>query len=151
MSSIHLQDMSSRPVFKTCLQDVFSVTIFRLPRRLQDFFKTSWRRLQNVLKRSRKRSSRRLGWRKLVTLKTRCRRLQDQQMFAGFVSITVTFILDIVAIPKITTSYCLIIFIFFFKKGLNISNYFVINCFIFFVHSKRFSFLFSCTVICFFS
>ena len=46
MSSRRLQDMSSR-----CLQDVLSVTIFRLSRRLQivfkaslqDVFKTSWK------------------------------------------------------------------------------------------------------------
>ena len=41
LSPIRLQDMSSRR-----LQDVFSVTIFRLPRRLQDVFA---RRLQGVL------------------------------------------------------------------------------------------------------
>ena len=37
-------------VFKTSwrrLQHVFRVTIFRLPRRVQDFFKTSWRSLAN--------------------------------------------------------------------------------------------------------
>ena len=49
MSSRHLQDMSSRR-----FQDVFIVTIFRLPRRLQnvfqDVFKMSSRRLQDVLK-----------------------------------------------------------------------------------------------------
>ena len=48
MPSRRLQDMSSRR-----LQDVFSVTIFRLPRRLQDVFKTfcemSSRRFQDVL------------------------------------------------------------------------------------------------------
>ena len=61
MSSRHLQDMSSRRLQDMCsrrLQDVFSVTIFRLPRRLarclQDFFKTS----------------RRLGRRKIVMMKT---------------------------------------------------------------------------------
>ena len=42
-----------------CLQDVFSVTIFRLPRRLQDLFKTSCEM-----------SSKRLGKQKVVTLKT---------------------------------------------------------------------------------
>ena len=53
--------MSSRHVFKTCLQDVFSVTTFRFPRLLQDVLqdvfktssrhlcKTSSRRLQDVL------------------------------------------------------------------------------------------------------
>ena len=64
-----LQDMSSRH-----LQDVFSVTIFRLPRRLQDVlqevFKTSSKRLCKT-------SSRRLGRRKIVTLKTCWRRFQD--------------------------------------------------------------------------
>ena len=46
----------------TCLHDVFSVTIFRL----QDVFKTSWRRFRR---------------RKIVSLKMRWRRLQDQQIF----------------------------------------------------------------------
>ena len=73
MSSRRLQGMSSRR-----LEDVFSVTIFRLPRRLEDVFKTSSRclarGLENVFKTSsrrvRKTSSRRLGTRKIVTLKT---------------------------------------------------------------------------------
>ena len=56
ISSRHLQDMSLK--------------------RLQDVFKTS---LQEVFKTS----SRRLGRRKIVTLKTCWRPLQDQQMFAG--------------------------------------------------------------------
>ena len=38
MFSRYLQDMSS-----TRLQHVFSVTIFRLPRRVEDVFKTSWK------------------------------------------------------------------------------------------------------------
>ena len=42
-----LQDMSWRS-----LQHVFSVTILRLPRRLEDVFKTSARRLQDVFKTS---------------------------------------------------------------------------------------------------
>ena len=50
MSSRRLQDMSSRR-----LEDVFSVTIFRLPRRLEDglqeVLKTSSRRLQGVFAR----------------------------------------------------------------------------------------------------
>ena len=49
MSLRRLQDMSSRR-----LEDVFSVTIFRLPRRLQDVLrevlKTSSRRLQGEVK-----------------------------------------------------------------------------------------------------
>ena len=62
-SSRHLQDMSSRR-----LQDVFSVTVFRLPRHLarclQDVFKTYLQDAEDVLKKS-------------------SRRLQDQLMFAG--------------------------------------------------------------------
>ena len=57
---IELQDMSSRhlqDMSSRRLQEVFSVTIFCLPRRLEG--------------------------RKIVTLKTCWRRLQDQQMFAG--------------------------------------------------------------------
>ena len=66
-----LQDMSSRR-----LEDVFSVTIFRLPRRLQDVFKTY---LQDVFKTS---------WKTKNCyaedmLKTSSRRLENQQMFAG--------------------------------------------------------------------
>ena len=83
---------SSRHVFKTSsrrLQDVFSLIIFCLPRRLQDVFKTS---LQDVFKTS----SKRLGRRKIVTLKTSSRhvlktssrRLENQQMFAGILKQT---------------------------------------------------------------
>ena len=88
MSSRRLQHMSWRHVFEACLQDmssrhlqgmssrrlkeVFSVIIFRLPKRLQDL-------LQDVFKMS----SKSLGKRKIVTLKTCWRHLQDQQMLAG--------------------------------------------------------------------
>ena len=60
-----------------CPEDVFNITIFRLPRRLQDVFKTF---------------PRCLGRRKIVTLmktssrhalKASSRRLEDQQMFVG--------------------------------------------------------------------
>ena len=61
MSSKHLEDKSSRR-----LQDGFSVTFFRLLRRLQHV-------LQDVFKTS----SRRLGRRKIVTLKMCWRRLRD--------------------------------------------------------------------------
>ena len=61
MSSKNHQDMSSRR-----LHDVFSVTIFRLPRRLEDLFKTFCEM-----------SSRRLVRRKIVMLKTYWRHLQD--------------------------------------------------------------------------
>ena len=57
MSSRRLQDMSSRR-----LEGVFSITIFCLPIRLENVFKTS---------------SRRHGSRKIVTMKTCWRRLQD--------------------------------------------------------------------------
>ena len=67
------------------LQKVFSVTILRLPRRLEDVLKTSWRRLartfwrglKDVFKTSCKTSSRPLGRRKIVTLKTSWRRFED--------------------------------------------------------------------------
>ena len=49
-------------------------------RHLQDVFKTS---SKTSLRRLCKTSSRRLGRRKIFTLKTFWRRLQDQQMFAG--------------------------------------------------------------------
>ena len=58
---VDLQD-----VLKMSSEHVFSVTILRLPRRLEDVFKTS-----------RKTSSRRFGRRKIVTLKTSSRRLED--------------------------------------------------------------------------
>ena len=49
MSPRRLQD-----VFKTCLQDAFSVTIFRLPRRLEDVLEDvkllRWRRVEDVFK-----------------------------------------------------------------------------------------------------
>ena len=61
MSSRRLQEMSSRR-----LQYVFSVTYFRLPRCFQDVFKTSCEM-----------SSRRLGRRIIISLKTYWRRLQD--------------------------------------------------------------------------
>ena len=62
-----LQDMSWRR-----LQHAFSVTIFRLPRRLKTsckyFLKTSWRHLERRLEDVFKTSSRHLGRRKIVTL-----------------------------------------------------------------------------------
>ena len=58
-------------------QDVFSVTIFRLPGRLEDVLKMSSRRLARGLENLFKTSSRRLGRRKIVMLKKCSRRLQD--------------------------------------------------------------------------
>ena len=77
MSSRRLQDMSSRllqhmsarrlqDMFSGCLQDVFSATIFCLPRLIQDVLLDVFRT-----------SSRCLGRRKIVVLKTSWRRLQD--------------------------------------------------------------------------
>ena len=83
------------------LQQVFSVTFFRLPRRLEDVLKTSWRRLantswrhlprrlqdvfktnlQDVFKKSWKTKNCYAG----DALKTSSRRLEDQQMFAGYI------------------------------------------------------------------
>ena len=72
-----------KDVFKTCLT-IFSVTIFRLPRRLEDVLKTSWKCFedisQNVLKTSWRRLGRRnlLRWRHLQdVLKTSWRHLED--------------------------------------------------------------------------
>ena len=58
-------------------QHVFSVTIFRLPRRLQDVLKIFWRRLEDILQHILKTSSRRLGRQNIVMLKTSWRFLQD--------------------------------------------------------------------------
>ena len=85
-SSRRLQEMSSKH-----LEDVSSVTIFCLPRLLEDILKTSSRLLQDVFNTSLqdvsrhlcKTSSRRLERRKIVTLETFWIRLQDQEMFAG--------------------------------------------------------------------
>ena len=62
LSPRRLQDMSSRrlqDMFLRRLEHVFGVTIFRLPRHLQ-----------GILRAVNKKSSRRLGRRKTVTLKT---------------------------------------------------------------------------------
>ena len=73
------------------LQDVFKTSSRRLPRRLQNVFKTSSRRVcKTSCNYVFKTSSRRLGRQKNVTLKTSSRRLQDvfstsspRRMFAG--------------------------------------------------------------------
>ena len=75
-------------IFKTCLLDVFKTCLLDVFKTcLPDVFKTSsalqFFVFQDVFKTSCKRSSRRLGRCKFVTLKTCWRRLQDQQMFAG--------------------------------------------------------------------
>ena len=91
MSSRCLQDMPSRrrqDMSSRRLQDVFNVTIFRLPRRLQDV-------LREVLKTS----SRRLGRRKIVTLKTCWRHLQDQQMFARVILLFEIFSPSVFLLP----------------------------------------------------
>ena len=69
MSSRHLEDMSSRrlqDISSRRLEDVFSVTIFRLPRRLEDVLQVVFKTILI-----------RLGRRKIVTLKTGWRRLQN--------------------------------------------------------------------------
>ena len=96
-SSRRLQDMSWRR-----LQHVFSVTVFRLPRRLEDFLKTSWRylarRLEDVLEDKKLLRWRRLqdvlktSWRHVLktcwrhVLKMPWRRLGDKQIvYWGYV------------------------------------------------------------------
>ena len=64
-----LQDVFPQEMSWSCLQHVFSVTIARLPRRLEDILKTSC-----------KTCWRRLGRRKIVTLKTSSRRLEDMSL-----------------------------------------------------------------------
>ena len=72
-SSKCFQDLSWRR-----LQHVFSVTILRLRRRLKDVLQRRLEDvLEDVLKTSCKTSWRRLGRRKIVTLKTSWRRLKD--------------------------------------------------------------------------
>ena len=78
-----LQDVlkiSSRYVLKTCLEDFFSVTIFRLPRRLvrrfQEVFKTC-SKIKNCYAEDMLKTS------PSHVLKTFSRHLEDQQMFAG--------------------------------------------------------------------
>ena len=57
----------------------------------------------------------------------------------SFVSMTITFIFNIILAPKIAYSYCFVMNFFFFmlKMVINISNYSVFDCFIFF-SLKRF-------------
>ena len=90
-SSRRIHDMSSRRIQNMSwrsLEDVFTITIFRLPRRLQDVLhdvfktasrclcKTSSRRLQDVLE-----DKKLLRWRRVEDVFKTC--LEDQQMFAG--------------------------------------------------------------------
>ena len=91
-SSRYVFKTSSRHVFKTSSRHVFKTSSRRLQRNNFSSSKTSSRRLARGLENVFKTSSRRLGRRKIVTLKT-CwsrlqdmswRRLQDQQMFAGW-------------------------------------------------------------------
>ena len=77
---------SSTHVLKTCLKDMSSRHVFktsskRLQRNNFSSSKTSLRRLQDVLE-----DVKLLRWRRVEdVLKTSSRRLQDQQMFAGYV------------------------------------------------------------------
>ena len=54
-----------------------------------------------------------------------------------FISIIVTFIFNIITVPKLTYSFWFVIIIFLFKNGSNISNYYVFNCLIFFSFSLK--------------
>ena len=77
-SSRHVFKTSSRHVFKTSSRHVFKTSsrhVFKTSSR--HVFKTSWRRLQRNNFSSSKMSSRRLGRRKIVALKTCWRHLQD--------------------------------------------------------------------------
>ena len=77
MSSRRLQDISSRRLQEMSwrrLQDILGVTIFRLPRHLEDVFKTFCEMPSRHLCKT---SSRRLGRREVITLTTCWRRPQD--------------------------------------------------------------------------
>ena len=101
MSSIRLQDMSSRR-----LQDVFSKTIFRLPIRLEDVFKTpsrricktSSRRLQDVLE-----DEKLLRWRNVEDVFKTC--LQD--VFKTYQCLLGLLLYSIKLYIGIITSICL--------------------------------------------
>ena len=67
------------------------------------------------------------------------------------ISITVTFMFNIVVNPKITYSYWfIIIFFFMLKKVPNISNYSIVSCFILFFQSEKIFYIFNCGVMYFF-
>ena len=104
-------------VFRRRLQDVLVKTnIFVLAIRLQDVFKTpsrrlAKRRLQDVLREVLKMSSRRLGRRKIVTLKMCWRRFQDMSWrptnvcwveTEGKINLLVTFIQSVVTQSKLS-------------------------------------------------
>ena len=68
-----------------------------------------------------------------------------------FISISVTFLFNIICAPKITYSYWLmIIFFFLLKKFPNLPNYSVFDCCIFLFQSEKISFIFNYFVIYFF-
>ena len=71
----HVFKKSSRYIFKS-LEDLFSVTIFRLPRRLEDVLKKSWKTKNCYTEDVLKTTSRHV-------FRTSSRCLEDQQMFAG--------------------------------------------------------------------
>ena len=56
---------------------------------------------------------------------------------------TITFIFDLIDVPKITCSNWFIKMLFVFKKGFNISNCSIFNCFIFLFQFKSISFTFN--------
>ena len=76
-SSRYVFKMFSRHVFKTSSRHVFKTSWRHLQRNNFSSYKTSSRRLQEVLREVLKTSSRRLGRRRIVTLKPCWRRLQD--------------------------------------------------------------------------
>ena len=70
-----------------------------------------------------------------------------------FIFITVTFVFNIIIVPKIIYSYCFIIAFFFFfilKKVLNASKYYIFNSFNFFCYSNKISYVFNGSMILFF-
>ena len=66
------------------------------------------------------------------------------------ISITVTFMFNIVVNPKIAYSYWFMIIFFMLKKVPNISDYSIFSCFILFFQSEKISYIFNCSVMYFF-
>ena len=119
-ANIHLDEdvfktSCSRPIY--CLEDIFKTSLGRLAkassRRLQDMHS---RRLQDALREVLKTSSRRLGRRKIVTLKTCWRRLQDMSW---------RHLQDVLKTNKCLLGYSLVFFSYLLTLVMFISTTFI--------------------------
>ena len=87
------------------LQHIFSVTILRLPRRLEDVLKLSWRRLAKTIWRH-------LGRRKIITWRTSWRHLEDMS-WRRLENVLKTYLEDVLRTLWRQTKYLL---------GISVSN-----------------------------